>query len=73
MKYGHFGVAILLYYTPVHPLAIQGHCICVDGILRTTKRRRKGLTVAAFVEDNDAAYAAIFPQIFYARFGRRFD
>jgi len=28
MKYGHFRVAVLIYYTPVHSLTIQGHCIC---------------------------------------------
>ena len=27
VKYGHFGDAVLLYYTPVHPLTIQGHCV----------------------------------------------
>lgn len=33
-KYGHFSVAVLVYYTPVHPLAIQGHCICKNSIRR---------------------------------------
>lgn len=32
VKYGHFGIAIFAYYTPVHSLTIQGHRICENSM-----------------------------------------
>lgn len=39
VEYGHFGIAILAYYTPVHPLAIQGHRICESSIREVVNER----------------------------------
>ena len=39
VEYGHFGIAILAYYTPVHSLAIQGHRICENSIRRAVDER----------------------------------
>ena len=37
VKYGHFRVTVFVYYTPVHSLAIQGHCICKNRTRRIAK------------------------------------